>query len=438
MHNYDGTFVSKPQYKSNVAFSGKGGYTAPDLELAPEKKDWWRAAKLGMFIHWGLYAVPGKGEWEYFNGKWKREDYAKLVDSFNPTTSPEAIAEEWLDTALSANARYSVMVTRHHDGFAMWPSAASYLNFNSGLLKKDYVKAFTDACRNHNVHTGLYYSPMDWRFSGYFDPDGQPESAQAMKQQCHRQIDELISRYGRIELLWFDGGWLAHKGHDSDAAWLWDPLTLCRRIREKQPDILISPRIGYIGDFQCDEGPHEITGDIIDEPWEKCMTTGDAWGYQPNAMVYAPEFIIRMLVNVICRGGNLLLNVGPDPDGHIPEKVKALFASLGEFTGANAEAIFNTRAGLWQPVEGVFGSVYNDDRAYLHILDARRFNEITLAPTDNRFVKCETLDGHALHFTQNTAGIKIALPEALVENAPLDLVLRLTAEKPLHYSGGLR
>lgn len=431
MHEYDAKYVTTPNYKSTVHFNGHGGYTAPDLELPPEKLDWWRDAKLGMFIHWGLYALLGKGEWEYFNGKWKREDYARLVDKFNPTTKPEDIAHEWLDTAQSAGARYAVMVTRHHDGFALWPSESSYLGFNSGLLGKDYVRAFTDECHTRGIHTGLYYSPMDWRFPGYFDPDGQPESAQAMKRQCHGQIEELTTRYGRVELIWFDGGWLAHKGHDVDAAWLWDPIALCRRARANQPDILLSPRSGYIGDFQCDEGPHAITGEIIPQPWEKCMTTGDAWGYQPGAKVYEPEFIIRMFADVICRGGNLLLNIGPDPDGHVPEEVKKLFRALGEFTSANGEAIFGTRAGIWQPVDDVYGAVYRDDCAYLHIVDAAKFVGMTLPAVNYRFVKCHTLDGRQIPFKQDETGVRLSLPEDLVANAPVDLVLRLVAEKPI-------
>ncbi len=431
MKQYDATYKTIPNFDSSVHFNGHAGYTAPDLELPPEQLDWWRDAKLGMFIHWGLYAVPGKGEWEYFNGKWKREDYVRLVDEFNPSTPPEDIAREWLDTAQSAGARYAVMVTRHHDGFALWPSDASYLGFNSGLKGRDYVRAFTDECHRRGVYTGLYYSPMDWRFEGYFDPEGKPDSAQAMKRQCHGQIEELTTRYGRVDIIWYDGGWLAHRDHDVDAAWLWDPIALCRRARANQPGVLMSPRSGYIGDFQCDEGAHAVTGQVIPLPWEKCMTTGEAWGYQPGARVYEPEFIIRMLADVICRGGNLLLNIGPDPDGHVPAGVKALFGALGEFTRANAEAIFGTRAGIWQPVDGVYGAVYRDDCAYLHVLDAARFTGMTLPPVASRFVKCHTLGGRQVPFTQSADGVRLHLPEDVVANAPADLVLRLAAEKPI-------
>ena len=431
MADYPAKFVTRPQYESSVHFSGHGGYTADDLELSEERKAWWRDAKLGMFIHWGLYAIPGKGEWEYFNGKWDREEYARLTADFNPTRTAEEIAREWMDVATSAHCRYSVMVTRHHDGFALWPSDASHLGFSSRILGKDYVRAFTDACRSSGVRPGLYYSPMDWRFPGYFDPDGQRESALAMKRQCHAQIEELMTRYGDIDILWFDGGWLSHKGHDYDAAWLWDPIALCRSVRSHQGDILMSPRSGYIGDFQCDEGAHEITGRIIDEPWEKCMTTGEAWGYQPGASVYEPAFMIRMLANVICRGGNLMINIGPDPDGRVPEGVKQLFGALGRFVQANEEAIFGTRAGIWQPVDGVFGSVYRGDSVYLHILDAARFDGLTLPRTANRFVKCHALTGEQVPFTQDDSGVRISLPASLIRRGDPDLVLRLTAEKPV-------
>lgn len=432
MKPYDAEFVKLPKYQSTVHFSERGGYTAPDIELDEEQKKWWRDCKLGMFIHWGLYAIPGKGEWEYFNGKWDREEYAGLVNEFAVDSQPDDIAREWLDVAKSADCRYAVMVTRHHDGFAMWNSDASYLDFDAGHTQgRDYVGAYVNACREAGIKPGLYYSPMDWRFPGYFDPDGQPESAQAMKRQCHAQIEELMTRYGDISILWYDGGWLAHSGTDWQAAWLWDPMELCRMVRRHQPGIIMSPRSGYIGDFQCDEGPHEINGQIIDEPWEKCMTTGDAWGYQPDAMVYSPDVIIRMLANVICRGGNLMLNIGPDANGHVPDAVKQLFAALGEFVRANSESIFGTRAGIWQPVDGVFGSVYRDDTVYLHVLDAARFDGMTLPATGNRFAKCHALTGEQIPFEQDARGLRLHLPKSLIDEARTDLVLRLVAERPV-------
>ena len=161
------------------------------------------------------------------------------------------------------------------------------------------------------------------------------------------------------------------------------------------------------------------------------MTTGYASGYHPDAIGYTPDVRIRMLANVICRGGNMILNIGPDANGHVPDEVKRLFAALGEFVRANSEAIFGTRAGIWQPVDGVFGSVYRDDTVYLHVLDAARFDGMTLPATGNRFVKCHALTGEQIPFEQDAQGVRLHLPKALIDEARTDLVLRLVAERPV-------
>lgn len=143
------------------------------------------------------------------------------------------------------------MVTRHHDGFAMWDSGHSWKDFTSAKCgpKADYVEAFADACHGAGIHTGLYYSPMDWRFPGYFDPKGQPGNAALMKEQAYRQIEELCTRFGKVEILWYDGGWLAHQGTDGDAAWFWEPVKLNKMVRSYNPKMMVTPRSGYRGIF---------------------------------------------------------------------------------------------------------------------------------------------------------------------------------------------
>jgi alpha-L-fucosidase len=309
----------KSMEKSNSAFKGGiTGVSQPGLNLPPEKIQWWQDAKFGMFIHWGLYAIPGSGEWTMFNKKISPEEYAKLADQFKPRSFN---AGSWAAIAKAAGMKYMVMVARHHDGFAMWNSPSSYHHFNSmeTAAHADFIAQYTEACRKAGLGVGIYYSPMDWRFPGYFDPKGLPENAALMKQQAYGQVEELMKNYGKIDILWYDGGWLAHQGTDADAAWFWGPLKLNAMVRKYQPDIVINPRSGMFGDFQVNEGGAEVKGPILDFPWEKCLSlNGSSWGFTKAQNLMSLKSILQMLVNVVDRGGNMLLNVGPDPDGIIP------------------------------------------------------------------------------------------------------------------------
>jgi len=163
-----------------------------------------------MFFHWGLYSILGRGEWVRFSEKTVKQSYESLADQFNPQ---DFRMSELADHGVSMGAKYMVMVTRHHDGFALWDSPGGYEGFTSYLTasKRDFVREYTDACREKGLRVGLYYSPMDWRFPGYFDPRGLYENALLMKEQCYRQVEELCSRYGKIDILWYDGGGLPTK-----------------------------------------------------------------------------------------------------------------------------------------------------------------------------------------------------------------------------------
>ncbi len=295
------------------------GVKEEGLNLPPEKMQWWEDQKFGMFIHWGLYSILGTGEWSMFNQKIPAEEYAKLADKFNPK---HFSGDAWAKVAKDAGMKYMVMVARHHDGFALWNSPGSYQDFNSWetAARRDFVKEYTDACRKAGLHVGLYYSPLDWRFPGYFDPKGKPENAALLKKQTYDQVEELMKNYGKIEILWYDGSWLAHKGHDADAAWFWEPLKLNRMARRFNPDVVINPRSGMVGDFETNEGSAPVKGPIIPFPWEKCLNlnTDFSWGYNKEQKLMTLKEIVDMLVNTVDRGGNMLLNVGPDADGVIP------------------------------------------------------------------------------------------------------------------------
>lgn len=268
----------KSMLKSSINFKSLGGVKVPGLKLKPEQMQWWRDAKIGMFVHWGLYSLLGRGEWVRFNEQIPKEEYEGLAMEFSPQNFS---TDEWAQMAVEMGAKYMVMVTRHHDGFALWDSAGSYEQFTTAKTgsRRDFVAEYTESCRKAGLRVGYYYSPMDWRFPGYFDPEGLPENAALMKKQCYDQVEELVTRYGKPDILWYDGGWLAHKGSDTSSAWFWEPGKLNAMVRSHSPETVINPRSGWEGDFYCDEGSHEIQGKIIPVPWEKiCASAAAAAG----------------------------------------------------------------------------------------------------------------------------------------------------------------
>ena len=174
----------------------------------------WRDMRFGMFIHWGVYSIPGRGEWAQWNEQIPVEEYAKLADDFKPV---KFNAAEWAATAKAAGMKYMVLTARHHDGFCLWDSQASFRDFTSmkTAAHLDFVAEYTKACRDAGLKVGLYYSPLDWRFPGFFFPGIYRSNAEAMKQQTYAQIRELLANYGQIDILWWDGGgddWLGFGG----------------------------------------------------------------------------------------------------------------------------------------------------------------------------------------------------------------------------------
>ena len=192
------------------------------IESAEQQKSrmaWWHDAKFGMFIHWGIYAIPGRGEWVQWNEQIPVEEYAKLADKFQPDKFD---ADAWASTAKAAGMKYMVLTTRHHDGFCLFDSKASDFTSVKTAAHRDFVADYVKAVRKAGLHVGFYYSPLDWRFPGFFLPDIQLNSAEAMREQYHRQMEELLSNYGQIDVIWFDGGeqdWLSFGGDWSGAKW---------------------------------------------------------------------------------------------------------------------------------------------------------------------------------------------------------------------------
>ena len=371
---------------TQMTFAQKKVLTEDELLLPQQDMQWFKDAKFGMFIHWGLYSIIGKGEWVMFNKRIDKDTYANLAKQFD---APKFNADTWTTIAKEAGMKYMVLVTKHHDGFALWDSEASKDQFNSmhSAAKKDFVREYVNAARDKGLKVGFYYSPLDWRFPGFFFPSMYRASAEEMKSQTYGQIRELMSDYGKIDLLWYDGGeddWLGLGGLEfggSSPSWharpkdkpytgdfSWEPLRLNSIVRELQPKIVINPRSGWKGDFDTRE--KEDGGMQTDRPWERCFTISKGgWGWKPNAEVRSLEFLLTKFVKVICMGGNFLLNVGPNPDGQIEPLQVTRLQEMGAWLKVNGEAVYGTRGGPIPFNEDWGGTTQKGNSIYVHIIN---------------------------------------------------------------------
>lgn len=341
----------------------------------------WRDLKFGMFIHWGLYSMLGRGEWVMYNEQIDVDEYKKLAGKF---TAENFCAENWASLAKDAGMKYMVLTTRHHDGFALWDSPSSYDNFTSinSAAKKDFVKEYTDACRNAGLKVGLYYSPLDWRFPGFFMPGMYKSNAKLLRNQAHAQIKELLTNYGKIDILWYDGGedyWLCH-GMDMISAsrpenfrqnvkypGFWQADKMDKMARQLQNGIITNDRIGAheFGDYTSPE--KKIGAFDTCHPWETCETlTHGVWGYCPGSVTRSLRECIQLLVHVSVAGGNLLLNVGPKGDGSIELSQARRLREVGQWLSEYGESIYGTRGGpiKCEPWGGV---THRENIMYVHI-----------------------------------------------------------------------
>lgn len=304
----------------------------------PDRLAWFRDARFGIFLHWGLYSVLGRNEWSLFLDRWELADYARLADRFAPDQfDPDA----WAGMAAESGVKYMVLTTRHHDGFCLFDSAVSDFTTTQTAARRDLVAEYADALRRAGVKVGLYYSLMDWRFKGCWDAAGHPDSAAAMVEQAHAQVRELMSNYGRIDILWYDGGsW----GDDTPPATAYRSAELNAMARKLQPELIINNRSGLPEDYGTPECKIEASEDAS-RAWESCLQMDDiSWGnvhHSPN--LKTAEQIVADLVEVATGAGNLLLNTGPLADGRIrPEEEKRIRAA-GHWLRRNGAAIYGSR-----------------------------------------------------------------------------------------------
>ena len=305
---------------------------------------WFKDAKLGIFIHWGIYAVNGIDEsWSFYNEYLPYEDYMKQLDGF---TAANYDPQVWAGLIKESGAKYAVMTSKHHDGVALWDTKASDLN----VVKKtpagrDLVGPFCKALRAEGIKVGLYYSLLDWSHPDYpnFTKTQKRYGEDSLRWERFMefnigQITEITTRFNP-DLVWFDGDW-------EQSAERWHAAEIREMLLKNNPDVIINSRLQGYGDYATPEQGIPVARPS-DEYWELCMTMNDSWGYQPADKNYKPvNLIIRIFADVIGMGGNLFLDIGPKADGTIPDEQARILQELGRWTSKHSEAIYGTQAGV--------------------------------------------------------------------------------------------
>jgi alpha-L-fucosidase len=326
-----------------------------------ERAKWFVDARFGMFIHWGLYSILGRGEWAMYLERIPGAEYAKLARRFSPTRCDIA---QWAALAKQAGMKYCVMTSRHHDGFSLFDSRVSSFTSAKTRAGRDFIREYVTAVREAGLRVGLYYSLLDWRFPGYWaGPKKDPRGWARLVERVHAQVEELVTGYGRIDVLWFDGGW-PWTAED------WKSRKLIGMIRRHQPHILINNRALWGGDFGTPEQQIIAQKNL----WEACMTMNTWWGYYPADTNWkSTKQLVYYLLDCVSRGGNYLLNVGPKPDGTIPAPSVKRLTELGAWMAGNAASIHGCgQAGRLWPVMDFTSTVGPFTRkgstVYLHAL----------------------------------------------------------------------
>ncbi|WP_232247210.1 alpha-L-fucosidase [Kitasatospora azatica] len=403
----------------------QGTWQQPDSKI-----QWMRDNKLAMFIHWGVYSAPAHGEWYQFSAKTKPSDYRSQYAGTFASQSQNYNPAAWAQLAKDLGAAQVVLTTRHHEGFALWPSGhpnawtAGDTPFPAGT---DFVKGYVNAVRAAGLRVGVYYSPIDWRYPGYYDVSGAKppspaltsdcvlpnslypwnyegtdptsfdyhENARTMKNEVYQSVKELVTDYGAIDDVWWDGGWLAQQGTDASGSFFWEPgqyrdpnngwlvdaaygetepstgkpLGLTGLVRQHQPNAVANSRSGWVGDYDIEEGGYVSSGPIrYGRLVQKAFAiSGTTWGYDGNNAISFSS-AMAVFVNAFIRDMCVIVNVGPDATGTIPSAQAAVLRQVGGFMSANHEAVYSTRGGPWNPVEGQYGFTFANQTVYAHLL----------------------------------------------------------------------
>lgn len=393
--------------------------TSPDMS-------WFGDAKFGMFIHWGLYAIGARGEWVQFHEEIPSEKYAGYMNFFEPDLFAP---NHWAELAVNAGMKYMVFTAKHHEGFCLWDTQTTKFNsMQAPNCRRDLLRETLDAFRRRNIRIGIYYSLPDWHHPDFMIFEKHPmfrtpeeRDTQKYTAYMHEQVRELMTSYGKIDLIWFDGSF-------PEIEHIWDSEALNDMIRTLQPGIIVNRLPGF-SDYESPEQTIPING-FRDEsgklrPWEGCQVFNGEWGYYRDVRWWkrVPE-IIQMLIRHVSRGGNLLLNIGPDGRGRIDSQSTAKLQALGDWMKLHRRSIENCTLPPeeFPEPEGV-RYTWNPERKrlYVHFFtwpDRRIFlpglaNKVAFAQllNDASELQTEEYDLRNIHLTDTPPGsLKLCLP----------------------------
>jgi alpha-L-fucosidase len=409
-------------------------FTSEPAEYKDMRMAWWREAKFGLFIHWGLYAVPA-GQWKDKTtyGEWIRneaqiplEQYDLFAKDFNPV---QFDAAKWVATAKAAGMKYIVITSKHHDGFCMFDTKLTDYNIVAATpFKRDPLKELSDECRKQNIKFCTYYSIMDWHHPDYMPRRGwEKRSAEGadftkyVNTYLKDQLAEILTQYDPA-VLWFDGEW--------ENTWT-EALgrDLYQYLRSLKPDIIINNRVGKgragmsgkfdpnqaVGDFGTPEQEIPATGLAYD--WESCMTMNDHWGYNKSDKNYkSAQTLIRNLIDTASKGGNYLLNVGPTADGTFPIESMQRLETIGLWMQTNGDSVYGTTSGRFRDLP--FGrSTTKKNRIYLHVFDWPKDGKIvipglTSTPNSATFLQNPNIP---IGITQQDTDTVLIVPDAALD-----------------------
>lgn len=395
----------------------------------------WRALRFGMFIHWGPVSLKGT-EIGWSRGAGVPVDvYDQLYREFNPTLFNAA---DWVAVAKAAGMKYLVFTAKHHDGFCLWDAGHTDYDIMSTPFKRDVLRELADACRREGILFCLYYSICDWWHPDY--PLGSPggksrkpaPNLDRYTAYLKNQLAELLQNYGPLGVLWFDGEWEEP----------WDEIrgrdlyTFCRTL---QPSLLVNNRVSkarndmagtsragfFAGDFDTPE--QQVGRFHLERPWESCITLGQQWAWKPGDKLKSLAECLRTLITCAGGDGNLLLNVGPMPDGRLEPRQVERLKEMGAWLAKYGEAIYGTRGGPFQP--GPWGaSTRQGDTIYLHVWEWPAAGPLQFPPIARKVLSSRVLTGGEVEVRQSNAGLSLRLPAA--DRQPIATVIALKLDGP--------
>ncbi|YCK82388.1 alpha-L-fucosidase [Arthrobacter sp. D3-18] len=344
---------------------------------------WFEEARFGMFVHWGIYALPARHEWVMNQEEITVEEYSKYFQRFDPDLYDP---REWARAARDAGMKYVVLTTKHHDGFCLWDSALTDYKATNTPAGRDLIAPYVEALRAEGLKVGFYHSLIDWHHPDFTVDGVHPQRNAAdveslnagrdmarYREYLHGQVRELLSNYGSIDYLFFD---FSYTGGHEEEFWGgkgrkdWDSEALLAMVRELQPGIVVNDRLEIPGDFVTPEqyqpaGPMMVDGEPV--AWEACQTLNGSWGYDRDNLNYkSADLLIRMLVDGVSKGGNLLLNVGPTGRGNLDPRALASLEGIGQWMKLHSRSIYGTGASPFKaPTDARY--TQRGNRLYVHL-----------------------------------------------------------------------